>query len=1200
MLIKPFNAANSELRQGINLIEASAGTGKTYTIAMLILRFVVELELDIKQLLVVTFTKAATEELKERIRNRLTEARLALKSDENPSDITLKQWLDSLNLEKHTIKQRLDLALLDIDQAPIYTIHSFCQRVLMENALQSGQMFNSELSSNISALNLACAEDFWRKQLYARPLWQVALLTACFPTPEALLASINRIQLRQSIYPQNFDLEQCLACLADLLKKAAENLPDILGKLDLAFQENTFNDSFIKIVNAHRDSFRIWLAKPDSNIFDLSWITSRGVFNGLNTRKFLVSKAKLLPSDQQKQLYLNSLAIDCGIFDDLSIALQQLQVDFRRSLLEYLRVNLDKTLQQNNVLSFDTLISSLHEALTKEHAHKLIEELQLRFKAALIDEFQDTDNKQWQIFSRIFATSSHYLFLIGDPKQAIYKFRGADIYSYFQAHQTANHHYTLLHNWRSHPDLVTAINQLFNRNKPFLFDHLPYHHVNAARDFSDGKIGGEAPLILWQLDKQNANLEHWTSGKAASAIKDAVVNEILALLNHATPIDTKRSSCPVQPKDIAILVRTNSQALDYQQALNNVGIPAVLNSKQSVFASHQAIELYSVLQAIAQPGHVSAVKQALTVSWFNLDGQMLYRLINDEAAMDSWLSRFQDYHQLWQQQGLLCMMQQLLQQEQVEIHLSRQTLPERALTNLLHLIERLQQAAIDEHLSINKTMDWLLHAIQHATEDNHEDALLRLETDRDTVKIVTLHSAKGLEYAVVFCPNLWLRSDRLRSETNQIFCHENGEMIADLGSKDFFRRREQAIWEELAEDLRLCYVAVTRAKYRCYLAWADVRSKTAENDSALAYLLEFAGTDFASQQHQLMMLAAKHANAFQYRLLTAPTNLNGHYQPPIRQQNLTYQRRKRILQTDWQMSSYTSISSLSVHDTPELPADKAVEPEDIVEDIFFRSESLPRQIPSSTEATQQENDISFASSSSENFEPPNYAGLPRGAQLGNVIHYLLETISFQSLSANENNSLIRDQAIMRYGLKIESPDLIDQMLKTVVNTPLDKDKDFRLKNLAESCCLKEMPFYLSLQSIDTAKINSILQVSPAYQALSSKQMRGYLTGFIDLICLFQGKYYLLDYKTNCLPDYTDNFLLEAMRVHNYGLQYWLYSLVLDNYLQQRLPDYEFHRHFGGVKYLFVRGMREDVPGVGVFTDLPDQETIRKLGKLFFG
>jgi exodeoxyribonuclease V beta subunit len=1179
MSSKPFNASGSPLGLGVNLIEAAAGTGKTYAIAMLVLRFVVEQGLDIQNILVVTFTKAATEELKERIRRRLLEARQAFKAGHTVEvDDTLRDWLDKLELEEALIRQRLDLALLNIDQAAIFTIHGFCQRVLAEHALASGQMFDCELSGDISAIRQQISDDFWRRQLYPRPVWQAVLLTAVCRTPDELLASIADVGLQQNICPEVADLDAALEDMKSLMSVVAQHLPPTADKLVNAFADGLFNESFCNSFPDKLQALTKWLEEPETEIADFLWLTTQGLQAGLNGRKFMVSKTRPTSSEDQKQQYLHDLEIDSLAFDQLAAALQQLQVTFRRALLDCLQTELDKSLRQHNLLSFDDLISRLSQALTADKGPLLIAQLQQRFTVALIDEFQDTDNQQWRIFSRIFATEQHYLYLIGDPKQAIYKFRGADIYSYFAAQQHACRQYTLLHNWRSHPNLVAAVNQLFLRTQPFLLEELPYHAVEAARTAAEGSIGDTAPLCLWQLDKSSGKQEYWTAGKAAAAIREAVVQEILHLLaevNIEESRDGQRHSRPIQPKDMAILVRSNSQAEAYQQALNAVGIPAVLNCRQSVFATAQAVEMYAILQAIAQPGNVPALKQALTISWFNLNGQQLYRLFNDDNAMDQWLNRFQEYHQLWQVQGFLIMMQALLEREKVELQLGSLPQAERLLTNLRQLVECIQQASVEEHLAINKTQDWLLQAISNAGQDSSDDRLLRLESDEDTVKIVTLHSAKGLEYPLVFCPSLWQRSERLKNEKNLVRCHENGEMIADLGSEQFVARRQQALTEELAEDLRLFYVALTRAKYRCYIAWADVRSKEKPNDSAMAYLLELAEADFCGQQQIMLQMAQAQPTLFEYRLLTADTQVEGRYQAAASQQALACRQRRRSLRSVWQMSSYTALSALSQHDAPELPEDKAVEQADMQE---LTAEAVVLS-PRLDEMAAQ---------------------LPKGPQTGNVLHSLLETFSFKTLAAAEDIGLARNQAIRRYGLKIETPALLDQLLQTAVSTPLSADPQFCLKSLSDSGCLKEMPFYLSMQTMDVAEINRVLADSPAFQPLSAKQMSGFLTGFIDLICEYQGKYYVMDYKTNSLPDYQPQILLAAMREHNYGLQYWLYSLVLDRLLQQRLPGYSHAQHFGGVKYLFLRGMRSDEPGSGVFADLPQEAVIRRLGRVFFG
>jgi len=525
------------------------------------------------------------------------------------------------------------------------------------------------------------------------------------------------------------------------------------------------------------------------------------------------------------------------------------------------------------------------------------------------------------------------------------------------------------------------------------------------------------------------------------------------------------------------------------------------------------------------------------------------------------MSRFLGYYQDWQQTGLMAMMQHLLTQEKIRPHLSKTVMAERQLTNLHHLIELVQQAAVDEHLGINKTLDWLRTAIVKAS--SAEDQQLRLESDDDAVKIVTMHRSKGLEYAIVFCPYLWQRSDRLNSEKLLIKCHENDRMIVDLGSEDFERRREQALKEELAEDLRVFYVAVTRAKYRCYLAWADVRSQDTANESAMAWLLEFAGVDFSEQQARLQAFQKEAANTFEYQLLEVPGGIAGGYQKSAIQADFLARKRKRSLYTSWQMSSYTALSALSLHDAPELPEDKAGE----------------RQV-----------------------EPEkSKIDLPRGAHTGNVVHDLLENNAFTAFSQRKDISAQRDKACQRYGLKLERPEMLDELLQAVVATPLsDKESEFCLMNLAESQCLKEMPFYLSMQSMDASQINRILQDTPAFQALTAKQMCGYLTGFIDLICEYDGRYYVMDYKTNGLPAYDNETLVHAMREHNYGLQYWIYTLVLHRYLQTRLPDYDYETHFGGVRYLFVRGMQPELAMSGVYQDRPGLEKIEALAALFGG
>ncbi|SJM89740.1 Exodeoxyribonuclease V, beta subunit [Crenothrix polyspora] len=1154
-----FDPVHTRLYKGVNLIEASAGTGKTYAIAMLALRFVVEENIGLEKLLVVTFTKAATEELKDRIRARLAEAQRALVGNDTGVDNKIVDWLKNLALTPQQIKQRLDIALLNIDQASIFTIHGFCQRVLQERPLESGQLFSSELIDDVSPIKQQCADDFWRRHIYPRTVWEAAVLTASYKTPDELLASVDHIAPHICVYPAPQNLDTALADLKRYADLASDALPNAVTILQNCFSDDKFKASAIEHFDSHASELSAWLRGdstqlPGKEAFAL--LTGQGLKEALNGHKFRTTKTQ--SGDDRKMDYLASLDINAEPFDKLATAINEVTLILRRILLEHLRVDIDKQLQQQNVMSFDELITRLADALRGDKSTLLISQLRQNFSVALIDEFQDTDDSQWCIFSRIFAAPTQYLYLIGDPKQAIYKFRGADIYSYLGAQKTAEHRFTLASNWRSHPQLVEAVNGLFQRQNAFFLEDLQFTAVKPGLSAQQGSLYHAdqviAPMMLWQLPPSETSKGHWGAGAAGLAIRSAVVVEIINLLTQAYSLQP--SSHRIQPKDIAILVRSNRQAREYQAALRTANVPSVLNSMESVFSTPEAIDLYTVLSAIAQPGNTALFKQAMTLNWFGFDGQGFYRFINDEAAMDAGMERVFAYHQAWQKSGLMAMMQQVLAQEKIKANLSTTNLSERQLTNIQHLLELVQQMAVDRHLSINKTVDWLHTAITQAS--GSEDQQLRLESDENAVRIVTTHRSKGLEYNIVFCPYLWQRSSY---ENPLVICHENGQMVADLGSDDFAQRRLQALDEELAEDLRVFYVAVTRAKYRCYLAWADVRTATTANNSAMAWLMEFADADFAEQQTRLQGFKAGFATIFDYQLLELSEFAADRYQKPIEILDLQAKKRSRSLYTAWQMSSYTALSALTVQETPEFPEDKANEQQ-------LRSDAVQTL-------------------------------LPRGTQTGNVVHELLETNSFSHLAKHPDISVQQHRLCLRYGLKLEQPQLLDELLYAVVTTPLSiTDTEFCLMNLQDQHCLKEMPFYLSLTHINTVGINGILRDSPTFQPLESKQIAGYLTGFIDLICEYQGRYYVMDYKTNTLPDYRDETLVQAMREHNYGLQYWLYSVVLHRYLQLRLPNYDYQQHFGGVRYLFVRGMQPDVAMAGVYEDRPELDKINALAMLF--
>jgi len=1163
-----LDCARTPLTRGINLVEASAGTGKTYAIGMLVLRAVTELGIPIDQILVVTFTKAATEELRDRIRRRLAEARDLL-SGGTSGDATINDWLATVT-DRGAAQERLRQALGLIDRAGIFTIHSFCLQMLTEQALESGQLFDVELLADVGQVRTRLVEDFWRSRLYGLGARICGIVTATYPTPADLAASVVTPGLAHGrIRPDRLSFgeaaarfERCFAHLADWWQQSSAILGDHLQR---AREAGLLKKAFSEELGHWWNSLDAWFAGEGGLPEHLDYLTREGLKEVLNGTRF------------RKRTKDDFLA-DFPLPEQLALEVREAAADIllavRLELAKTLRSELQHRLQEQGHMSFDDLVVRLDSALTNE-GEGLKQILGERFAAALIDEFQDTDSAQWRIFSTIFGGGNHYLYLIGDPKQAIYRFRGADIYSYFAARQAADQQTTLAYNYRSHPYLVAEVNSIFSgRVAPFHFpdEQLPFQPVSPAKTIGDGELyqnGRQLPVMVYcQLDQSPKDSGLWSSGRAAERIREYVVGEVCSLLDHGNPAvcrkeqDGHHSSVPLTARDIAVLVRSNRHADEYLHAFARAGIPAVVGSKKSVFETEEAQELLTLLSALAAPGDMFAVKRAMTISWFGLSGNELLAIWQDESAFDDRFNRFLSYCQSWQEKGFLAMMNRLLADEDVYLNLARTELAERCIANVHHLLELVQETETTEKFGPEQTLVWLRAMI--AGKSGDEDRELRLESDEQAVRIVTMHSAKGLQYPIVFCPFLWYRSDR-DQRAELVSCHEDGGLVIDLGSADMERHRQQAALETLAEDLRLAYVALTRAELCCYTMWADVKAVkgmvASSHDSALGYLIFPDGAGgFADQEQKLQGFSAH--PGVEHRLVAPVAHASVKYRKP-QEHEITLTSLvagERMLVTNYQMSSYSAMASLSEQEDhgAEPPGDTVIEP------------------------------------GPEILHP----GLPAGASFGNLIHDALELFPFGSLAGGAAHGEELARLCRRYGMAIETA-AVQALLATVVNTPLLPGAGgFSLAQLDTNRLLSEMPFYFHMERLETRKINDALAGEATVTPLSPKVMQGYLTGFVDLVCEHGGKFYILDYKTNflggSLHDYRPDRLVAAMASHNYGLQYWIYTLVLHRYLANVLPGYRYETHFGGVFYLFVRGMSPAVPGSGVYAAQPAQETLARL------
>ncbi len=1062
-----FNLLEHQFQRGATLIEASAGTGKTFSIAMMVLRMVAEQNIPIEQILVVTFTKAATEELRERVRSRLAQARALLSGEDThtESDPLLRQWCTQVD-PKHA-HPRLVAALADIDQANIFTIHAFCQRVLQDYPLESGQAFSLELTNDLNALKSRVLQDFWRKHLYERPANEVKLWLSCFASPN--------------------------------------DLSPILGVV-------TSPDTQVEPAGDDLDSYLPQLA------------------------------AELSPLTQSAT--------------ELTQATGQLKISIYQALLKAYFTQLNQQLSAQQQMSFDRLILNLANALKSEHQRNyLVTQVGKQYQAILIDEFQDTDADQWHIFSTLFNQQQHYLYLIGDPKQAIYKFRGADIYAYLTAAAACDYRYTLDINYRSLPNMVQAVNDVFSNAPnadPFrMAGALTFHPTRPAKTAQDPS----AALIWWQMPAPNKTEENsrakgkWKVDTAKERIQQAIIGEISQQLAQGA-----------QPKDFAILVRSHDTAHHYQQALTQLAIPCVVNSRTSVFTSPEARALRYVLRALAEPSNVNLAKQALSISWFGQDACDLYAHLNS-SAFENWLDDLFECHQRWQNKGVMAAVFALLDKYAVKETLATYPDGERRLTNLLHLIELIQGAALTAHLSIRKTLLFLERQI--ANPSPNDDAILRLETDDTAVQIVTMHAAKGLQYPIVFCPELYLKSDLKRGQIIRV--HEQGNIVVDLGSALLEQRTAQALAEVQAEDLRLTYVTLTRAIRKTYLVYGDHLPGFSE--SAIHYLLQgkppAEHTYYDHKAHADLPLPS-------YPSLT---RYQAHHPTQVQAaQSFT----RPYIDNRYRLFSFSGLNKQ--HNSTETPLDKAEETE-IPEPEF--------------EGLLHKQDKPL---------------LPKGADFGNLVHDLLEQSDFAQLAQAGVDASLRDSLTSKYGLTWRAQDRteeaqqadFDAMIKRVVTTPLDaNDPQFTLAKLSPDKLLKEMGFYYAVTATNTKHINVLLTASNIpFSPISDRAIAGHLNGFIDLIAEYDGKFYVMDYKTNFLGNlpehYTQAAMTEEMTLHGYGLQVMLYSVAVDQYLRCRLPNYDYEQHFGGVRYLFVRGMDGCSADQGVYQIKPDLTLIQAL------
>ena len=1196
---------------GSQLIEASAGTGKTFTISALYLRLILGhgdahgfgRELLPPQILVVTFTDAATKELRERIRTRLAEAARFFRDELGDADPLLQMLRADYPAELWPrCASRLEVAVQWMDEAAVSTIHGWCQRMLREHAFDSGSLFTQSLETDHSELLGQVMRDYWRRFCYGMRGESLNWVRGNWVSPDALLPRLRPLFGRVASSADDIEPQ---ALIETTLEQRAQQL------CQLKAPWGVWADELQQICHAavaakHADGrklqaryFEPWFEKlrawaGDDQVLELDLGTG---FTRLTPAGMAEAWKQGDPPDHPALRAMETLR-------------QQLQglaspeVPLLEHAASWVSARFEQEKRRRAEMGFDDMLLRLQHALNQESGERLAALIREQFPVALIDEFQDTDPVQYGIFERIYQISQNHaetgLFMIGDPKQAIYAFRGADIFTYLAARRaTAGRLHSLDTNYRSSKAMVSAVNRLFlaaegrsSGRGAFLFragqdNPLPFIEVHAKGRSEQLLINDQpsAALHCWRLDSD----EPVSSTLYRQQLAVSCASHIVGLLNGGQQgvsgfkkTDGKLRAC--LPSDIAILVRDGREAQLVRAELAARDVRSVyLSDKDSVFAAQEAHDLLAWLKACAEPDSERLLKTALASPTLEQSLLELERLNQDERVWEDWVMRFRQYRETWQRQGVLPMLRRLLHDFELPRRLIARSDGERVLTNLLHLAELLQQAAgeLDGEQALIRHLGENLAGSGQAGEEQ----ILRLESDEQLVKVVTIHKSKGLEYPLVYLPFI-CTSKPVDGQRLPLIWHDS-DGHAHLTLTPDQEQIERADDERLAEDLRLLYVALTRAQHACWLGVADLKRGNQKHSllhrSALGYLLG-GGLPLASSAQLAEWLQSLQASCADIVCEELPGADEQRYLPPQDGHELIAARKpRRAAAENWWIASY---SALRVGDQ-SLAGDSSLA-QQLTDDERIDAQQL-RDIPA------QSGDIHR---------------FPRGPNPGTFLHGLLEWAGREGFAeVSQQPQLIEHtvgQRCNRRDWKGWIPGLTEWLQHLLVEPlPLHgEDRQLTLAHLQQYQI--EMEFWFASHKVDVIELDQLVtrhtHGGAARAAAEPSQLNGMFKGFIDLAFELDGRYYVTDYKSNWLgPDlhsYNALAMEQAILDHRYDLQYVLYLLALHRQLRARMPDYDYDRHVGGALFIFLRGASR--AGHGVYFSKPPRELIEALDALFRG
>lgn len=1234
--------------QGSQLIEASAGTGKTFTIALLYVRLVLghgQPDGDLSrtgngfcrplvppEILVVTFTEAASLELRDRIRERLVQATEAFRAvdesdglvEQDPllaglrADFALESW--------PRCAHSLQMAAEWMDDAAISTIHSWTQRMLKEHAFDSGRLFRQDVVKDLTQPTLEAVTDYWRSRVYPLSESQAAVMVALFRSPQGLHAQLRKLLQREDATlvfggepVSGADLDGILARAADsgdalhaaeagareAYRRSSDQVHDTLQRLRSVMNGTTFK-------GVNRDAtFADWL----NELADWG-AGQRSLEEAPFVQKLARDRLKL-----KKGGVLPALALFDALqaWHEQQAARLQAQLELRPAVLADARgwvgQRLASQLESRAQMGFDDMIRGLARALDGggdgKSGETLARRIRTQFPVAMIDEFQDTDPLQYRIFQRIYnvghATQETALILIGDPKQAIYGFRGGDIHTYLAAREaTRGCHHTLGTNFRSSEAMVNAVNQLFasaedaypraafrfadpdNRDQ----NPLPFHSVDASGRRQQLLLDAEpAPALTgWLLTgDDNGCLDKKAYLRVAAR---HCANRIVGWLNQG---DTQRAGflaaegdtlAPLKAGDIAVLVRDRKEAKAIREALSARGLASVyLSDRDSVFATAEARDLHHWLRAMASPEDPAILRIALATATLGHSLRWLDALQRDELAWEATQEDFMHYRELWQRRGVLPALRQLLHDFHVPESLLGRSEGERVLTNILHLAEWAQQAS--DSLDGDHALIRLLG--EHIAEPGSDEQVLRLESDADLIQVVTIFKSKGLEYPVVALPFLCTYRE-VEARYGSPLYHLQHQPVLELASKKDLARAgfQRADDERLSEEIRLLYVALTRARYATFVGLAPLAvgagSTTTLHKSALGYLL--AGGEKIPDLQSLRACWQSHAERCAHIHLEAGDSTDTRYEGSARPAAGKAARVPAHAPFQpWWIASYSALRYLGADDAPETAGAEVGD-----------EERGPEAVPRPQDEPQRP-------------EAGTLHAFPRGPEPGTFLHGVLEDLAnagFDRALGDEGLLALIAERCRRRGWDIHIPAL-HHGLQAWLTTPLAQKGDSGPTLAHIQRYRAEPDFWFATSSASTGTVDRLLQAGLFPGAprppLGERRLNGLMKGFIDLLAQHEGRFYVIDWKSTWLGVDDSAYHAEAMRdallEKRYDLQLAIYLVALHRHLRHTLGNaYDYERDVGGAMLVFLRGI--EASSRGVVTVKPELSFIQALDDCLAG